>query len=160
MAVFSSSTTIASMFLPRITATANSYFLWVGLHKSTTRPRTPFKNVSHTVGDRRSGRYQGKFLTSWLGFPWVLLLFQIPADRHSLGGAGDISRRASHLSRSRVGCEGLRWARTIFWNAKHTWFAHARIAASQTLFLSFPDQHSRPWFSLSAKRGSELGGRF
>ena len=41
IAVFSSSTTIASMFLPRTVETASSYFLWVGLQRSTTRPRTP-----------------------------------------------------------------------------------------------------------------------
>jgi hypothetical protein len=38
IAVFSSSTTIASMFLPKITPTAVSCFLCIGLHKSTTRP--------------------------------------------------------------------------------------------------------------------------
>ena len=40
MAVFSSSTTIASILRPRTTDTAVSYFRWMGLHKSTIRPRT------------------------------------------------------------------------------------------------------------------------
>ena len=43
IAVFSSSTTIASMFLPRTVETASSYLRWVGLQRSTTRPRTPGK---------------------------------------------------------------------------------------------------------------------
>ena len=41
MAVFSSSTTIASILRPSTTDTAVSYFRWIGLHKSTIRPRTP-----------------------------------------------------------------------------------------------------------------------
>jgi hypothetical protein len=41
MAVFSSSTTMASMLRPRTTDTAASYFRWIGLQRSTTLPRTP-----------------------------------------------------------------------------------------------------------------------
>jgi hypothetical protein len=93
------------MFLPRITATANSYFLWVGLHKSTTRPRTPSRRVGRRLGEGKGSSYQGRFLTDWLTFLSIWPLFRILADRHWLARAAGRSRVISRLSPSQVVCQ-------------------------------------------------------
>ncbi len=45
IAVFWSSTIIASKFLPKIIETAISNLRWIGLHKSNTLPWTPFHYI-------------------------------------------------------------------------------------------------------------------
>lgn len=78
MAVFSSSTITASLFLPNTTDTASSYFFNDGLHRSLTRPLTPGKilcrlaKVSRNLASRsdslRFTPASSKSLYIWVSF--------------------------------------------------------------------------------------------
>jgi hypothetical protein len=107
MAVFSSSTMTASMFRPNMTDTAVSYLRWVGLHRSTTRPRTPENGqcVSAPPAVPRGNKtYRGIFsadclmrLSAWLPSPTHSYLHQ-PAT------VSDKPREVFRWPPSRVAC--------------------------------------------------------
>lgn len=101
IAVFSSSTTTASMFLPRIVDTAVSYFLCVGLHRSTTRPRTPIirlcKRMSTSLLISSMRTHRETFSVDSSTFPSTLPLSLSATCPRLLARASDKHQSASRL---------------------------------------------------------------
>ncbi len=95
MAVFSWSTTTASLFRPRMTEMAVSYFRCVGLHRSKRRPRTlGTMRIEHRILMQTCQEID---VVDLRGFPFLMLLAQILFDRPQLGEASDGYPEASRL---------------------------------------------------------------